>query len=167
MTETIDNFQTKIKIGAEQSYKNMTMFPLLYECSIASTHLNVNELPADGLIENDALDGINSVPKSRVVQISGENDRVAASGDYVQQFARVDGQVGAIFLINGKMAGIVCLEETKTFELSFIKILECYAKKAADEFDSAMNLRSLKSEVLNYLRTPCNSQIEIQSTTGI
>jgi len=167
MTDTIKSFQTKIKIGAQQSYKNMAMFPLLSDYSIPSTYLTRNEALSNGLIEKDALNEINSVPKFEMACISNENDGVAASRDYVEQFARVDGQIGAIFLINGQIAGIVCLDSADSFELSFIKIVECYAKKAADEFDSAMDLRSLKSKVLNFLCTPCNSLVELQSITGI
>jgi hypothetical protein len=167
MTDTIKSFQTKIKIGAEQSYKNLAMFPLLSDYSISSKYLTMNEALSNGLIERDSMDEIKSVPKFKIADISDDNDCVAASWDYIEQFARVDGQIGAIFLINGKIAGMVCLDRTKIFEISFIKIVECYAKKAVAEFDSATDLKSLRSEVTNFLRTPSNSRVETQSITGI
>jgi hypothetical protein len=121
MTDTIKSFQTKIKIGAEQSYKNLAMFPLLSDYSISSKYLTMNEALSNGLIERDSMDEIKSVPKFKIANISDDNDCVAASWDYIEQFARVDGQIGVIFLINGKIAGMVCLDRTKTFEISFIK----------------------------------------------
>ena len=56
--------------------------------------------------------------------------RGTASLDYMEQFARVDGQIGAIFLVNGKIAGMIYFDRPDIFEKSFIKIVECYAKKA-------------------------------------
>jgi hypothetical protein len=166
MTDTIKSFQTKIKIGAEQSYKNLAMFPLLSDYSISSKYLTMNEALSNGLIERDSMDEIKSVPKFKIADISDDNDCVAASWDYIEQFARVDGQIGAIFLINGKIAGMVCLDRTKTFEISFIKIVECYAKKADGEYDSTMDMISSKSDIRNGLKAPFASCIEIQSAAG-
>lgn len=167
MTDSIKSFLTNMKIGAEQSYKNLAMFPLLSDYSIPSKYLTMNEALSNDLIVRDAMDEIKSVPKFKVANISDDNDWVAASWDYIEQFARVDGQIGAIFLINGKIAGMVCMDRTKTFEISFIKIVEWYAKKAVSELDSATDSKSLKSEVINFLRTPSNSRVETQSITGI
>ena len=92
--------------------------------------------------------------------------RGTASLDYMEQFARVDGQIGAIFLVNGKIAGMIYFDRPDIFEKSFIKIVECYAKKAVDKFDPKMDLRSSKPVVISFLKTPVESGIEIQSAAG-
>ena len=164
MTELIKIYLDKIKIGAEQSYKNLAMFPLISDYSIPFQNLNLNEAFSKDMIEREVLDENQSVPKFRVANISGDNEHVATSWDYIEQFARVNCQIGAIFLINGKIAGMVCFGKPEAIEKSFIKMVEFYAKKAVDEFDPTMDLKSSKSEVINFLRTPNNSRIETQST---
>ena len=46
--------------------------------------------------------------------------------DYLQNFAMVDLQLGAIFLINGKVVGMDCFGKTETFEKAFKKIVESF-----------------------------------------
>ena len=143
------------------------MFPLLSDYSIPFKYLTMHEAPSNDLIERDAMDEIKLVPKFKVASISDDNDCFAASWDYIEQFARVNGQIGAIFLINGKLAGMVCFRSPEAFKKSFIKIVECYSKKADDEYDPKIDPKSSKSEVINFLKTPVDSRIEIQSAAGI
>ena len=49
-----------------------------------------------------------------------------AIDDYLENFAMVDSQIGAIFLINGKVVGMDCFGKAETFEKTFKKILESY-----------------------------------------
>jgi len=167
MTEMIKNYLDKIQIGAEQSYKNLAMFPLLSGCSIPCNKLTMDEALSNDIIERRLINKDRSVPKLNVIKKSNDNECVAASWDYIEQFARVEGQIGAVFQINGKVAGMVYFGRPEAFGTSFIKIVECYAKKAADEFDPTMDLKSSKSEVINFLRTPRNSRIETHSTAGM
>lgn len=218
MTEMIKTYLDQIKIGAEQSYKNLAMFPLLSSFSFPCNCLPKNESLQNDIIEKDAIDKNRSNPKRKVINKSNEivlisngkksagviqkrsinntvlippeetdlilekcadqnqsycipnrnysNKRGTASLDYMEQFARVDGQIGAIFLVNGKIAGMIYFDRPDIFEKSFIKIVECYAKKAVDKFDPKMDLRSSKPVVISFLKTPVESGIEIQSAAG-
>ena len=218
MTEMIKSYLDKINIGAEQSYKNLAMFPLLSGYSIPCNYLTMDEAFSNDMIERSPIARDNSVPELKVINKSNEmvlisdgeksagakqnrsvsktilnpvketveipekcgehsqwscntnrntsNERVAASWNYIEQFARVDGQIGAIFLINGKIAGTVCFSGPEAFKISFIKIVECHAKKAAYEFDPTMDLKSSKSEVINFLKTPNDFPIETNRQQG-
>jgi hypothetical protein len=79
----------------------------------------------------------------------------------------VDGQIGAIFLINGKLAGMVYFRSPEAFKKSFIKIVECYAREADGEYEPTMDLVSSEFDVKNDLNTPIDSRTEIQSVAGI
>ena len=46
---------------------------------------------------------------------------------YLENFAMVDSQIGAVYLINGKVVGMDCFGKTQTFEKTFKKIVESYA----------------------------------------
>ena len=215
MTEMIRNYQEKIKIGPEQSYKNLTMFPLLSGFSSRGNYLSMNESLSNNIIDNNWIDknrsttkhmpiskpielvplldgqssaGVNQnwrdsdtavtyekktdlmvdkrAAQNRTLYDSNRNsgsEGCASSWDYLEQFARVDSQIGAIFLINGKIAGLICFDSPAAFEKSFMNIVECYAKKAVDEFSLKIMPKSLKPEVINYLRAPNNAWIETRS----
>lgn len=162
MTNTIEGFQTEINIGAEQSYKNLSMFPLLADHLVPSEYLTIDEALSHDPSGKKAMNEINAVPQYQA-GLSDDRGFVAAAWDYIEQFARVDGQVGAVFLINGKIAGLVCLDGAKAFEKSFIGILECYAVKAVKVLAAAGHLKSLKSEVINFMRTTSNSREVIEA----
>ena len=159
MAEITNSYKNKIKMGAQQSYKNLTMFPLLTNNSIPHSNLTTIEPLLNCNTEQNRS-------TYNTIRNHGD-DRKRASWDYIEQFARVDGQIGATFLINGKLAGMVYCRGPKEFKKSFIKIVECYAKKAEDEYDPKIDPKSSKSEVINFLTTPVDSGIKIQSAAGI
>ncbi len=127
MTQVTNCYNNRIKIGAQQSYKNLTMFPLLTSFSISCNCLTLMESLSKCNIEQNRL------PYNTI--LNHNLDRITTSWDYVEQFARVDGQIGAVFLIDGKLAGMVCCQSLEAFNRSFIKIVECYAKKADNGYD--------------------------------
>jgi hypothetical protein len=86
-----------------------------------------------------------------------------ASWDYIEQFARVDGQIGAIFLINGKLAGIIRLHNPEAFKSSFIKIVEFYAKKADDGYDPQIDPTPSKFDMTNFIKSPADHGIKGKS----
>ena len=155
MTQVTNCNRNRIKIGAQQSYKNFTMFPLLTSYSIPCNCLTMMESFSKCNIEQNRL------PHNTIR--NHNNDRITYSWDYIEQFARVDGQIGAIFLINGKLAGMVCFQSPEAFKKPFIEIVESYAKKADDEYDPKINLKTSKSEMINFLKMPVDSGVEIQS----
>ena len=155
-TEIMNSYKTNIKMGAQQSYKNLTMFPLLTGYSTLGNFLTMFE-PLSKCNPGTYQSTYNTIRNRG-------NDHKTPSRDYIEQFARVDGQIGAIFLINGKFAGIVCLHGPEVFKKSFIRIVECYSKKAEDEYDPTMDLISPESAVINFLKMPIDSGNEIQLT---
>jgi hypothetical protein len=52
--------------------------------------------------------------------------------DFVRHFRPVDSQVGAVFLINGKVVGLECFGKPETFAKVFSKLVESYAIDAID-----------------------------------
>ncbi len=148
----------RIKIGAQQSYKNLTMFPLLTSYTTSGNNLTIIERLSNC---NTEQNGSNH----DAIRNYGNGLKLAA-WDYIEQFARVDDQIGAIFLINGKLAGIVRLHSPEAFKYSFIKIVECYAKRADDEYDPKINLELSKFKITNFLKNPVDSRIKIKSNPG-
>jgi hypothetical protein len=155
MTKIKSCYKNKINLGAQQSYKNLTMLPLIASYSISRDCLTMIE----------RLSNCNTKQNRSVYNTirNRANNRITASWDYIEQFARVDDQIGAIFLVNGKLAGMVCFRSTETFKKSFIKIVEWYSKMADEEYDPKNDLTSSKFEMINFLKAPIDSGIKIQS----
>ena len=65
-----------------------------------------------------------------------EKDR-GSLDDYVQNFARAENQAGAVFLINGKIAGLDSFAGPDTFAKVFVKLVKSYALDAIDWYDPA------------------------------
>lgn len=63
-----------------------------------------------------------------------EKERPALE-EYVQQFALADGQVGALFAINGKVVGMDSFGKPETCSQVFRKLLQSYALDAIDWLD--------------------------------
>jgi hypothetical protein len=59
----------------------------------------------------------------------GQKDRLA---DYLKAFHLVDSQVGGLFAINGKAAGLECFGDWQTFSKFFKKLIQSYALDAID-----------------------------------
>jgi hypothetical protein len=51
MTDTIKPYLTKIQIGAEQSFKNLSIFPLLSDYFIPFDYLTIDDAVSKNLIE--------------------------------------------------------------------------------------------------------------------
>jgi len=59
----------------------------------------------------------------------GETDRL---GEYLKAFRLVDCQIGAVFAVNGKVAGLECFGHQHTFSMFFQKLVQSYALDALD-----------------------------------
>ena len=70
MTEIIKNYIDHIQIGAEQSYKNLTIFPVLSDYVIPFDYLTLDEALSKSLIEVVEIDEGGSVPELKVINIS-------------------------------------------------------------------------------------------------
>ena len=277
MTEIIKDYLNQIQIGSEQSYKNLTVFPVLSDYVIPFDYLTLDEALSKDLIEVVEIDEGGSVPELRLinksekmvlildgeelvgakqnrivnttilipaketvvipvscveqgrwsydtkkfhseerimaptmramkaqqvnysVRLSGEfrsdqgaiwdeisekaSRRAAESGsmamaeiyrkerpvinDYLENFAIVDSQIGAIFLINGKVVGMDCFGKTQTFEKTFKKIVESYALDAIDWYDEKAESKRSKTKVNTFLQTANDAQVETHPSVGL
>ena len=70
MTEIIKNYIDQIQIGAEQSYKNLTIFPVLSDYVIPFDYLTLDEALSKNLIEVVEIDEGGSVPELKVINKS-------------------------------------------------------------------------------------------------
>ena len=204
MTDTIKTYLTKIQIGAEQSYKNLSIFPLVADYYIPFDYRTLDDALSKDLIEVLEIRQKNSTPMYKVtnksdqmilihegeklVKAEGQRnvgnsimipaqetvvvparlieknrwslnsnptrcfEKVKKSQDYLEHFASVDSQVGALFVINGKVAGMDCFGKPDILEKIFMKILESYAQDAAGKFDPKMHLKSSKAEAIHFLQ---------------
>jgi hypothetical protein len=59
----------------------------------------------------------------------GQRDRL---GEYLKAFRLVDCQIGAVFAINGEIAGLECFYHQQTFAKFFPKLVKSYALDAID-----------------------------------
>jgi len=277
MTEILKTYLNQVQIGAEQSYKNLAVFPVLSDYVIPFDYLTLDEALSEDLIEIVEIDEGGSVPELRlnnksdkmVLIIDGEeligakqnrivnttilipaketivipvscveegrwsydtksfhseerilaptmramkaqqvNFSVRQSGeyrsdqgaiwneisekasrreaesdsmamaeiyrkdqsniyDYLENFAMVDSQIGAIFLINGKVVGMDCFGKTQTFEKTFKKIVESYALDAIDWYDSKVESKRSKTKVNKFLKTAFDAQVEMHPSVGL
>lgn len=212
MTDAIKTYLTKIQIGAEQSFKNLSIFPLLSDYVSPFDYLTIDEAISKDLVEMAEIQKNGSALKHKVINksdnmiliYSGENmaktidqrnieatilipakesvvipasfikknrsprsinrtrsrEHAKSSRKYMEHFARVDSQVGALFVINGKAAGMDCFGRPEVLEKTFMKMIEDYAQAAADNFDPNMNLKSSKAEAMNFLQMVKESQVQ-------
>jgi len=70
--------------------------------------------------------------------------------EYVRDFHLIDSQVGAIFMINGKVAGMDAFGRPDTFSKVFKKLLESYALDAIDWYEEGKEYKALKSELTKF-----------------
>ena len=174
MTRIIKNYLDQIQIGAEQSYKNLAIFPVLSDYVIPFDYLTLDEALSKNLIEVVEIDEGGSVPELKVINKSEimamaeiyKKERPAID-DYLENFAMVDSQIGAIFLINGKVVGMDCFGKAETFEKTFKKILESYALDAIDWYDSKVDSKKSKAKVNNFLKTANDAQVETHPSVGL
>ena len=200
MTDTIKTYLAKIQVGAEQSFKNLSIFPLLSDYFIPFDYLTIDDAVSEDLVEGLEVQQNGSAPKHKVVNKSdqmvliyiGEKlnqakqfwidettilipanetvtvpasfirkdrssqksnrlhswDHFKASQDYLEYFARVDYQVGTLFLINGKEAVMDCFDRPDALEKTFMKIINGYASDATDKFDPQINPISSKAAAI-------------------
>jgi len=92
--------------------------------------------------------------------------QVESSRDYLEHFARVDFQVGAVFVINDKAAGMNCFGGPDVLEKTFMKMMDGYASEAADKFDPEMNLKSSRVVAVDFLQIAKESLVQKNGQPG-
>ena len=219
MTDIVKNYLTKIHIGAEQSFKNLSIFPLLSDYIIPFDYLTIDEAISKDLIEVMKVRKTRSAPKQKVVNKSDrmiliyDGEKLVKAGHqgnigttilipaketvvipasfikkkrsfnyihrtcprkhanssrfYLEHFARVDSQVGTIFAINGKVAGMDCFGMPEVLEKMFMKMIEDYAQEAADQVDPKMNLKSSKAGAVDFLKMARESRVQTNAAARL
>ena len=79
----------------------------------------------------------------------------------------MESQVGAVFLINGKVVGMDCLGKTDTFAKVFNKLVESYALDAVDWFDSKTDVKASRADIDGFLRVIAEAKTENHKSVGL
>lgn len=95
-----------------------------------------------------------------------EKDRPSLA-EYAKHFRSVDSQVGAVFLINGKVVGIDALGKAESFSKIFKKLVESYALDAVDWFEPEKEHKALKSDVTRFLKVSGAAHVEAHPSVGL
>jgi hypothetical protein len=86
----------------------------------------------------------------------------------VKHFDLTDSQVGAVFMINGKVAGMDCFGKSDTFSKVFEKLVESYALDAIDSSGKSRETsnKSTKSEAAKFLEASAGCRVETHKSVG-
>jgi hypothetical protein len=95
-----------------------------------------------------------------------EKDRSSIE-EYMRKFKLIDSQVGAVFMINGKVVGLDSLGKPGSFSKIFNKLVESYALDAIDWFDSKKEHKALRSDVTKFLKASQKPSVETHEGVGL
>jgi hypothetical protein len=118
----------------------------------------------DGIVQIAQRRG--AVSRSMAMSEVYEKDR-SSIDEYVKHFRLIDGQVGAVFMINGKVVGLDTFGKADSFSKIFKKLVESYTLDAIDWFDSKKEHKALRSEVSKFLKASQRSPVEVHEGVGL
>lgn len=95
-----------------------------------------------------------------------EKDRPSIK-EYSSHFILIDSQVGAIFMINGKVVGMDCLGKADSFSKVFGKLVDSYALDAIDWPDKEKDHKALRSAVTDFMKAARTAKIETHPSVGL
>jgi len=95
-----------------------------------------------------------------------ENERSTLS-DYVKHFRPVEMQVGAVFIINGKVVGLDSFGKPETLAKVFRKLVESYALDAVDWAEPGREERHSGAEVRTFFQAAGRASVETHSSVGL
>ena len=87
--------------------------------------------------------------------------------EYADHFRLVEMQVGAVFLINGKVVGLDSFGKAETFARVFKKLVESYALDAIDWSETQSTGKALRSTVTKFLETKGAATVENHPSVGL
>jgi hypothetical protein len=90
-----------------------------------------------------------------------------AINEYVQHFKLVDNQIGAAFVINGKVVGVDCFGKADTLSKTFKKLADSYALDAIDMSENEKEYKVYKRDAEKLLKNAANGRIESHSSIGL
>jgi hypothetical protein len=86
--------------------------------------------------------------------------------EYTDGFTNIDSQIGAVFIIDGKIAGMDCFGKPETFSSIFKKLIGSYALDAIDWFKEDKEFKVLKSKVTKFLKDASKANIKTHKSVG-
>ena len=87
--------------------------------------------------------------------------------EYVEKFELVDHQIGAVFLINGKVVGMDCFGKAETFSNTYKKLTESYALDAIDMSEKEKKYKVHKQDAEKLLKTAADGRVESHASVGL
>ena len=91
-------------------------------------------------------------------------------GKYVEHFDLTERQVGAVFMINGRVAGMDCFGKPETFEKVFKKLVESYALDAIDSLRESENQEApgtTKNDAARFMEAAAGCRVETHRSVGL
>lgn len=90
-----------------------------------------------------------------------------STGEYIRGFVPVDGQVGAVFLVNGSVTGLDAFGKAGTFAKVFRNLVESYALDAVDRFENEAPGRGVKAAASKMLEGLATAITESRPSVGL
>ena len=87
--------------------------------------------------------------------------------EYLGHFSLIGSQVGAVFMINGKVVGMDAFGKPETFSRVFRKLGESYALDAIDWLEQGKEHKPSKSEVTEFIQGTLTCQLETHAAVGL
>ncbi len=87
--------------------------------------------------------------------------------EYASRFRPVDAQVGAVLMINGRIAGLDTFAGPGTFAKYFRKLLESYVLDAIDRLEPAGEHKVRTGEVTAFLKESLSAAVESRASVGL
>jgi len=87
--------------------------------------------------------------------------------EYVARFRPVDMQIGAILMVNGRIAGLDSFAATGAFSKYFKKLLESYALDAIDRFEPKKEHKVRRGDVTAFLKGAGAAKVESRPSVAL
>jgi hypothetical protein len=88
-------------------------------------------------------------------------------GKYVEHFDLAEGQAGAVFMINGRVAGMDCFGKPETFAKIFKKLVESYALDAIDSLDGEKAHKVTRGDAGKFMEAWAGCRVETHRSVGL
>ncbi len=93
--------------------------------------------------------------------------RSDAIQEYIKLFHLIDSQIGAVFMINGRVVGMDAFGTPDTFSKIFEKLLESYSLDAIDGYDPDKEQKALKSAVTRFQKAALSVDTTSHQAVGL
>lgn len=87
--------------------------------------------------------------------------------EYADRFRPVDMQAGAIFMINGRVAGLDSFAGPGALSKYFKKLVESYALDAIDRLDPDKEYKALRGKATSFLKDALSAEVESRPSVAL